>query len=162
MSRLRAALLIIALVACGRPDAGGSSAEGSATTGERARGEIKHDFAEELGVNLASMTRTASGLYYRDLAAGRGLDARPGHVVVIRYTEWLPNGARVSGHDRLDFPLGGGRVIAGWEEGITGMRIGGRRQLVIPPHLAYGSRGRGEIPPNATLIMDVELLEIRM
>lgn len=155
------ALLLAAgmLAACGGEPEAGQAAAGTPADGPP---EITHDFAEELGVDLSRMTRTSSGLYLEELAEGRGLDARPGHVVVIRYTQWLPNGVQVSTSDGFDFPLGAGRVIEGWEEGVAGMRIGGKRRLVIPAHLAYGSRGRGEIPPNATLIAEVELLDIRM
>lgn len=129
---------------------------------------VPTDFAESLGVDLSRMRQTSSGLYIQDLEEGRGLAARPGHVVVVQYTGWLPNGEKIdssrdAGEPR-SFQLGARRdVIAGWEEGVTGMRIGGKRLLVIPPQLAYGARGvPGAIPPNATLVYEFELLEIRM
>ena len=129
---------------------------------------VPTDFAESLGVNLSEMRETPSGLYVQDLEEGRGLAARPGHVVVVHYTGWLPNGdeidsTRDAGEAR-SFQLGARRdIIAGWEEGVTGMRIGGKRRLVIPPQLAYGARGvPGAIPPNTTLVYEFELLEIRM
>jgi len=129
---------------------------------------VPTDFAESLGVDLSQMRQTPSGLYIQDLAEGRGLAARSGHVVVVQYTGWLPNGEKIdssrdAGEPR-SFQLGARRdVIAGWEEGVTGMRIGGKRLLVIPPQLAYGARGvPGAIPPNATLVYEFELLEIRM
>lgn len=129
---------------------------------------VPTDFAESLGVDLSQMRQTPSGLYIQDLEEGRGLAARPGHVVVVHYTGWLPNGdeidsTRDAGEAR-SFQLGARRdIIAGWEEGVTGMRIGGKRRLVIPPQLAYGARGvPGAIPPNATLVYEFELLEIRM
>jgi len=129
---------------------------------------VPTDFAESLGVDLSQMRQTPSGLYIQDLEEGRGLAARSGHVVVVQYTGWLPNGEKIdssrdSGEPR-SFQLGARRdVIAGWEEGVTGMRIGGKRLLVIPPQLAYGARGvPGAIPPNATLVYEFELLEIRM
>ena len=129
--------------------------------------DVPADFAEDLGIDLTAMDITASGLYVQDLAEGRGLAARSGHVVIVNYTGWLPNGEEIDttrGSEARSFQLGARRdVIAGWEEGVTGMRIGGKRRLVIPPHLAYGARGvPGAIPPNATLIYEFELLDIKM
>ncbi len=108
-----------------------------------------------------------------DLSAGIGEEALPGMVVVVHYTGWLYDPAATdqrgrkfdSSRDRgqpLSFPLGAGRVIRGWEQGLPGMRIGGTRRLVIPSSLAYGARGAGNgvIPPNATLIFEVELLAV--
>jgi len=128
---------------------------------------VPSEFAEALGVDLSQMRTLPSGLYVQDLEEGRGLAARSGHVVVVRYKGWLPNGDEIdsteTGESR-SFQLGARRdIIAGWEEGVTGMRIGGKRRLVIPPHLAYGARGvPGAIPPNATLVYEFELLDIRM
>lgn len=124
------------------------------------------DYAPGLQVELDAMTRTASGLYYRDLAEGTGEPAQRGEHVVVHYTGWLPNGQQFdSSRERdepFDFTLGAGQVITGWDEGVAGMREGGRRQLVIPPDLAYGDRGAGfVIPPRSTLVFDVELLEVR-
>lgn len=125
-------------------------------------------FAPELGVVLAEMEESSTGLFTKDLAAGTGAAAKAGDTVVVHYTGWLPDGrAFDSSRDRgepFSFTLGQGMVIPGWEEGVAGMRIGGQRQLVIPPDLAYGSEGAGGgevIPPNATLVFDVELIEIR-
>ncbi len=129
---------------------------------------VPAEFAESLGIDLAAMRQTPSGLYIEDLAEGRGLAARSGHVVVVHYTGWLPNGDQIdstrdAGEARR-FQLGARRdIIAGWEEGVTGMRIGGKRRLVVPPHLGYGARGvPGAIPPNATLVYEFELLDIKM
>ena len=109
---------------------------------------------------------TASGLQYWDLAPGTGEAAVAGKIAKVHYTGWLTNGTKFdSSVDRnrpFEFPLGAGRVIKGWDEGVVGMKVGGKRQLRIPPELGYGARGAGgRIPPNATLIFDVELLEIR-
>ena len=108
-----------------------------------------------------------------DVVKGMGDEAFPGMVVIVHYTGWLYDAAAPDHHGRkfdssrdrgqpLSFPLGSGRVIRGWEQGIPGMKVGGKRRLVIPPSLAYGSRGAGNgvIPPNATLIFDVELLAV--
>jgi FKBP-type peptidyl-prolyl cis-trans isomerase FkpA len=123
-------------------------------------------FLPGLGVNLQAMTRTASGLYWRDLVEGQGDEVTPGSVAVVHYTGWLPNGRKFdSSRDRgdpLTFTLGAGMVIAGWDEGVAGMRTGGRRQLVIPPELGYGAAGAGgTIPPNATLVFEVELVAVQ-
>lgn len=129
---------------------------------------VPAEFAESLGIDLADMRQTPSGLYIEDLVEGRGLAARSGHVVVVHYTGWLPNGeqfdsTRDAGEAR-SFQLGARRdVISGWEEGVAGMRIGGKRRLVVPPQLGYGPRGvPGAIPPNATLVFEFELLDIKM
>ena len=123
-------------------------------------------FLPALGVDLTHMTRTSTGLYWRDLAVGQGPEATAGSVAVVHYMGWLPNGRKVdSSHDRgqpLSFAIGTGMVIAGWDQGIPGMRVGGRRQLVIPPVLGYGASGEGGIiPPNATLVFEVELMEVQ-
>ncbi len=110
---------------------------------------------------------TPSGLNYQDLVVGTGAEAVPGKVVVVHYTGWLMNGDKFdSSLDRgkpFEFPLGAGRVIKGWDEGVAGMKVGGKRILIIPPELAYGERGAGggRIPPNATLKFEVELLEVK-
>jgi FKBP-type peptidyl-prolyl cis-trans isomerase FkpA len=107
---------------------------------------------------------TASGLIIEDQSEGSGAEAQPGQHVTVHYTGWLTNGSKFdSSRDRdepFSFPLGGRRVIAGWDEGVAGMKIGGKRKLTIPPQLGYGERGAGGvIPPNATLVFEVELLE---
>jgi len=109
-------------------------------------------------------TTTASGLQYWDITVGGGATATAGKTVKVHYTGWLTNGKKFdSSVDRgqpFSFPLGGGQVIKGWDEGVAGMKVGGKRQLHIPPDLGYGARGAGGvIPPNATLIFDVELLD---
>jgi FKBP-type peptidyl-prolyl cis-trans isomerase FkpA len=108
---------------------------------------------------------TSSGLQYWDIVVGTGATAVSGKPVRVHYTGWLTNGKKFdSSVDRgqpFAFPLGGGQVIKGWDEGVAGMKVGGKRQLRIPPELGYGARGAGgAIPPNATLIFDVELLEV--
>ena len=110
-------------------------------------------------------TTTASGLQYWDIKAGSGATAVPGKTVKVHYTGWLSTGAKFdSSVDRgepFSFPLGEGQVIKGWDEGVVGMKAGGKRQLRIPPDLGYGAQGAGNsIPPNATLVFDVELLDV--
>lgn len=112
---------------------------------------------------------TASGLQMEDTKLGSGAEAKAGQTVSVHYTGWLfENGVRgkkfdssVDRGEPFKFPLGGGRVIKGWDEGVQGMKVGGKRTLTIPPGLGYGERGAGGvIPPNATLVFEVELLGV--
>lgn len=109
---------------------------------------------------------TDSGLKFEDLAVGDGATAEVGQRVFVHYTGWLTDGSKFdSSVDRgqpFDFALGRGMVIRGWDEGVAGMQVGGKRKLTIPPQLGYGAQGAGGvIPPNATLVFEVELLDIR-
>ena len=111
-------------------------------------------------------TTTASGLVFEDLVVGSGNAAASGQKVSVHYTGWLLNGTKFdSSKDRgraFQFSLGKGEVIRGWDEGVSGMKVGGKRKLTIPPDLGYGARGAGGvIPPNATLMFDVELLAVK-
>lgn len=113
-----------------------------------------------------STTTTPSGLIIDELNLGEGEEAKTGDTVRVHYTGWLTDGSKFdSSVDRaepFDFPLGRGYVIRGWDEGVAGMRVGGRRKLTIPADLGYGARGAGGvIPPNATLVFEVELLAVR-
>ena len=113
---------------------------------------------------------TSTGLQIIDTKAGTGASPRSGQTVVVHYTGWLyENGAKgkkfdssVDRNEPFEFPIGQGRVIKGWDEGVVSMKIGGKRTLIIPPALGYGARGAGgAIPPNATLMFDVELLGVK-
>jgi len=114
----------------------------------------------------------AAGLVKADTVVGKGNEAVPGKTVEVHYTGWLHDPAAKDmrgkqfdssrGRGPFSFPLGGGRVIKGWDEGVAGMKVGGKRTLVIPPELGYGARGAGGvIPPNATLVFEVELLDVK-
>ncbi|MGH9678523.1 MAG: FKBP-type peptidyl-prolyl cis-trans isomerase [Candidatus Acidiferrales bacterium] len=110
-------------------------------------------------------TTMQAGLQYWDIVVGTGAAAVPGSTVKVHYTGWLTNGQKFdSSVDRgepFSFTLGAGQVIKGWDEGVAGMKVGGKRQLRIPPDLGYGASGTGGvIPPNATLIFDVQLLDV--
>jgi len=120
----------------------------------------------------APLTHPVQTLIKRDTVTGAGAEAVAGRTVVVNYTGWLVDPAAVDLHGKqfdssvgkspFSFPLGGGRVIKGWDEGVAGMKVGGKRTLIIPAAMAYGSKGAGGgvIPPNAPLIFDVELLKV--
>jgi FKBP-type peptidyl-prolyl cis-trans isomerase FkpA len=156
ISFLAAALLA---TACGSPDAADDRAAGDPGA------QVEQTYAPQLGVDLDRMQRTPSGLYVQEMVQGTGETAEAGDLVAVHYTGWLPNGQEFDssrGGEPFEFALGQGMVIPGWDEGVAGMREGGQRRLVIPSDLAYGPRGAGGvIPPNATLVFDVELLDVR-
>jgi FKBP-type peptidyl-prolyl cis-trans isomerase FkpA len=150
--------LIVAVIAAGLMGCGGSA--------DRDNSLGKGGFSASLGVDTTAMTRTPSGLRYQEMNPGQGKEATAGKIVSVHYTGWLPNGEKFdSSRDRnepFSFTLGAGEVIAGWDEGVAGMKVGARRKLVIPPDLAYGTAGAPpDIPPGATLVFDVELLDVR-
>ena len=120
--------------------------------------------------SAAKPVTTSSGLQMIDTKAGTGASPRSGQTVTVHYTGWLyENGKKgakfdssVDRNEAFEFPIGQGRVIKGWDEGVASMKIGGKRTLIIPPALGYGARGAGGvIPPNATLMFDVELLAVK-
>jgi peptidylprolyl isomerase len=119
-------------------------------------------FASSLDVDLSKMTKTASGLYYRDIEVGTGTLVKGKMQVRVHYTGWLTNGEKFdsNGSDErpLEIPVGRGRTIKGWDEGLQGMRVGGRRQLVVPPALGYGSEHSDLIPPDAVLVFDIRVV----
>jgi FKBP-type peptidyl-prolyl cis-trans isomerase len=111
-------------------------------------------------------TKTPSGLEYWDIKVGTGAVAQAGHKVKVDYTGWLTNGKQfdssVGTGKPFEFMLGAGQVIKGWDQGVAGMKVGGKRQLRIPPDLAYGAKGYpGAIPANATLVFDVQLVDAK-
>ncbi len=122
-------------------------------------------FAPQLGVDLSRMTQAPEGLYFSDPIEGVGEEARLNSRVTIHYLGWFPDGtlfeSSAAEGGPVEFTIGDGRVIRGWDLGIRGMRAGGRRIMVIPPGLAYGSRGiPGMIPGNATLVFEVQLVAV--
>lgn len=138
-------VLLVTVAGCGVvPSSGGTGASGQA----------------------GKEVTTSSGLKYTDVQVGTGAVAQAGKTVSVHYTGTLTDGKKFdSSLDRgqpITFPLGTGKVIKGWDEGIAGMKVGGKRRLVIPPDLGYGARGSAPvIPPNATLIFDVELMDVK-
>lgn len=171
--RMCAVATVVILVACGGDESEedeiydtDAPVEEETTMPEPEPAPIASEYAPELGVELGSMTETESGLRYVILEEGSGEVAEAGDPVLVHYTGWLSSGEKFdSSRDRgepFQFLLGAGRVIPGWDEGVAGMAVGERRKLVIPPELGYGAAGAGAvIPPNATLVFDVELIEVR-
>lgn len=124
---------------------------------------VAERYASVLNVDLSEMDRRPSGLYVGETVVGEGARADSGDVVTVHYTGWLPQGVEFDSSrdgDPFEVALGYGRVIQGWDQGVVGMRVGGQRRLVIPPGMAYGAEGRGRIPGNATLVFDIELLDV--
>lgn len=135
---------------------------GDSSTGPK--DPTKLNFAASLGVNLAEMSQTALGVYYKDLVVGEGPAVTAGETVTVHYEGWLHDGTKFdSSLDRgQPATFGLNEVILGWQDGVPGMRVGGKRKLVVPSELAYGAggAGNGAIPPHATLVFDIELLGI--
>lgn len=119
------------------------------------------DLAPILGIREDSLRRTPRGVFYDDVLVGGGELVRPGDSVAVHFVGYLADGLPVtkSQKEPFRFRLGAGNVVEGWEDGLPGMRVGGRRMLVIPATLGYGAKGSGPIPPNATLVFDVMVVE---
>jgi len=122
------------------------------------------NFNSTLGVNLAASTKTANGVYYRDLVVGTGATVSTGQTVSVRYTGWLPNGTQFDSNttqaNPLVFKIGAAAVIDGFEEGIIGAKVGTQRQVIIPPSLGYGPYPYGPIPGNSVLVFKIEVVSV--
>lgn len=147
---LLCALPLLAAAACGD------------TTGPSDPDLTKVSFAPALGVDIATMTRMGDGVYVKDITVGTGAGVVPGRVLGVRYQGWLANGNRFDHNEPpraiFQLVLGQGRVIEGWEQGLLGMKVGGKRLLVIPPSLGYGTQANGPIPANSVLVFQVEVV----
>ena len=153
---VRLALLVLAS-ACTREKSAPVPAPASGASGD----PTAVTYAPALGVDLAKATKLPSGIYVTDQVVGTGPVVAEGQQLAVHYTGWLPDGTRFDGNeggDPLSFRLGTHEVIPGWEQGVAGMHVGGKRQLVIPSALGYGPGGNGPIPPNAVLVFTVEIV----
>lgn len=150
----------LALLGCGGGGTSGSSVS-TAPVPQALPGDVERtSFAPSLGVHLDSMSRHASGLYVQDIERGTGAIALRGRSVIVRYTGWLADGKQFDSGE-ITIALGTNKTIRAWEEGLLGMRVGGKRRLVVPPDLGYGARGSGDvIPPNAVLVFDMEVTSV--
>jgi FKBP-type peptidyl-prolyl cis-trans isomerase FkpA len=148
-------LALVALASCSNSDAG------NATGPSDPADEV---FASALGVDLTQMTQRAARMYVQDLTVGTGAEAVAGKSISVRYTGWLRTGVKFDGNapsgNPFTFVLGVGQVIQGWDIGVTGMRVGGKRRLVFGSEYGYGPGGSGPIPGNATLVFDVDLISV--
>jgi FKBP-type peptidyl-prolyl cis-trans isomerase FkpA len=158
--------LWVAASACSGGSSGASPSPTPATGGApgappvRTGNVERATFNPELNVHLDSMVRRASGLYVQDLATGTGGVATRGRTVIVRYTGWLADGTKFDSGE-ISVTLGSNQTIRAWEEGLLGMRVGGKRRLVVPPSMGYGGRGNGDvIPSNAVLVFEMELLSV--
>lgn len=167
--RLLIVIAALALTACGADTTStptaqptGAAASGSCTPAPSGSGTSSGADSFSTSVCLIS---SPDGLKYGDIVTGTGATPQSGQMVTVQYTGWLNNGtvfdsSRNPGRGPFSFAIGTGAVISGWDEGVATIHVGGKRRLVIPPQLAYGSQGQGPIPPNATLTFDVQLLSV--
>ncbi|GEN09850.1 peptidylprolyl isomerase [Myxococcus fulvus] len=153
--------LVLPLVGCGDDPKEPTPPVGNPDDGD----PTKVTYAASLNVDLAAMTRLDSGLFLLDQEVGTGPEAVVGRRVQVHYTGWFPDGTRFTtseGGPALAFDLGAGFVIKGWDQGVVGMRVGGKRRLILPYDLAYGAEGNPpRIPPYSVLIFDTELVSVR-
>ena len=163
---LAIALCAMAAIGCSSRDKTAESAPAAAPASEPAAAATPAEAPASTGTEVMALQKT-------DLAPGSGPEIKSGQTALVHYTGWLYDAAApenkgkkfdssVDRNEPFEFPVGAGMVIKGWDEGVVGMKVGGKRRLVIPPDMGYGSRGAGGvIPPGATLVFDVELVEIR-
>lgn len=160
MRKLLLAMVLLGTAGCrerpapGTGGAGGAEPEISRTT-----------FAPSLGVDLAAMRQTPRGAYVRDLTVGTGAEVGSGTQVAIHYVGTFPDGKQFDANGPTDppfvFRLNAGEVVPGFDEGVSGMKVGGRRQLIIPPALGYGSQANGPIPANSILVFTIDLIRVQ-
>src|SRR5581483_6991562 len=157
-----AAFAMIACTACGQEQPNNTATQDQSTV--NTTDTRPNQMSQQ--TNQGNVQTTPSGLQYEDMQVGSGASPQPGQTVTVHYTGWLKDGSKFdSSVDRgspFEFRIGQGQVIKGWDEGVMSMKVGGKRRLIIPPELGYGQRGAaGAIPPNATLVFEVELLGTR-
>jgi FKBP-type peptidyl-prolyl cis-trans isomerase FkpA len=150
-SKLRRAVSLVAVLA--------AACSGSGDTPATAPTIEQTTFASSLGIDLTTFTRTATGLYYKDLNVGTGTQVATGQNVTTNYVGWLTNGTQFDAGS-IQFIFGAGQVVAGWDQGLGGMKVGGARMLIVPPSLGYGASGRGNVPGNSIMVFRVSILSI--
>ena len=152
-------LVALLFAACG--GGGATPATSASTNPQPIAGDVERtQFNPSLNVHLDQMVKRASGLYVQDFTMGTGTIASRGRTAVVRYTGWRADGKQFDDGE-ITVNLGKNQTIAAWEEGLLGMRVGGKRRLVVPPNLGYGARGAGnDIPPNAVLVFDMTLQSV--
>ena len=166
MRKLLVAMMLLGPLGCGegkRPepaaDAGTAEAPGAAPEISRTT------FAPSLGVDLTAMRQTPRGAWVRDLTVGTGAEVGAGTQVAIHYVGTLPDGKQFDANGPTDQPfvfrINAGEVVPGFDEGVLGMKVGGRRQVIIPPALGYGAQGNGPIPGNSILVFTIELVRVQ-
>jgi peptidylprolyl isomerase len=163
---IAAAVLVLSVAACSKTAPENTATAAATDTPAQQPQSTSAPTAEADVFSIpANLQTTPSGLKYVIDRPGNGPQPQSGQTVQVHYTGWLTNGTKFdSSRDRgepIEFPIGTGRVIKGWEEGVGAMHVGEKRTLVIPPELGYGESGQGEIPPNATLVFKVELLSAK-
>jgi len=157
--RLIGAVALLSAAACGGSAAAGGSGAAAASP-EPFPGEVERtQFDPSLDVNLAAMSRRPDDMYVQDLTVGTGGVATLGRTVVVRYTGWLPSGKQFDTGE-VTVTLGSNKTIRAWEVGLLGMRVGGKRRIVVPPALGYGDQATGSIPANSVLIFNMEMLSL--
>ncbi|HEY2163227.1 MAG TPA: FKBP-type peptidyl-prolyl cis-trans isomerase [Gemmatimonadaceae bacterium] len=149
------------LAACGGSGGGSGATAVTTTVPQPIAGDVERtQFAAALDVHLDQMVKRASGLYVQDLTTGTGSFASRGRTAIVRFTGWRADGKQFDDGE-ITIVLGSKQTIAAWEEGLLGMRVGGKRRLVVPPNLGYGVRGAGnDIPPNTVLVFDMTLTSV--
>lgn len=166
MRNLFLPLLLLAAAACGEVQSGATiDAVRAPDIPEMPPVPELVDYDPDLDITIAEMKQLTSGLLYQDDSVGTGDSVMVGNTVAVIYTGWLPDGTEFdsnrSSGQLLTFTVGRGEMIEAFDEGLLGMRVGGRRKLVVPPALGYGESGRGPIPGNAIMVFAIELVEIR-
>lgn len=166
MSKKLMLIAVTAMLLIAAGSVAGCAKEEPVATPEASTPAPEAPIAEEPAAPAGAETVVAEGLKIQDLVVGTGAEAVSGKTVSVHYTGWLEDGTKfdssVDSGQPFQFALGAGMVIPGWDQGVVGMKIGGKRKLTIAPELGYGAQGAGGvIPPNATLIFDVELLDVR-
>jgi peptidylprolyl isomerase len=156
--------LALTIFACSPESPGGSAGRDAVALSEAVADPVMLTYHPDLGVSLTEMQTRPSGLLLQDLAVGTGDTVEAGMTALVRYSGWLPDGTQFDSNVDLDpvsVRIGAGEVIPGFDEGLVGMRAGGKRKLILPPRLGYGEEGIETIPPNAVLVFDVEIVAIQ-